>query len=172
MSLGVLKEPTTKASAGKAPPGAPCDRVPLFAGLGRYVWQARPAVVLLAPLIYAGLVPFLLLDLFISVYHAVCFPVYGIPRVRRRDYVVFDRGRLPYLNALERINCVYCSYANGLAAYFTEIAARTEQHWCPIKHGRLPAAQHSRYPQFLPFEDARAYRERIEQVRHGFNDIR
>jgi hypothetical protein len=145
---------------------------PLFTGLWRYIWHARPTVVLLAPFIYAGLIPFMLLDVFLSAYHAVCFPVYGIPKVRRQEYLVFDRGRLRYLNALERMNCVYCSYANGLAAYFSEIAARTEQHWCPIKHAKQPAAQHSRYPQFLPFEDAQAYRRRVDEVRHGFDDLR
>lgn len=144
---------------------------PLFVGLWHYIRHSRRAVALAAPLIYAGWVPFLLLDLFLSVYQAVCFPIFGIPKVRRRDFIVFDRGRLRYLNMLERINCVYCSYANGLAAYFTEIAGRTEQHWCPIKHSRHPVAQHSRYPRFLPFGDARTYHKRLEEVRRAFDDI-
>ena len=92
-------------------------------------------------------------------------------RVKRPDYIAFDRGRLRYLNSLERLNCVYCSYANGLAAYVGEIAARTEQHWCPIEHGQHRRSPHSRFPRFLPFGDAAAYRERINTVREDFDDL-
>ena len=81
-----------------------------------YVLGANPLVILTAPVIYAGIVPFLLLDLFVSVYQAVCFPIYGIAKVKRADYLVFDRDHLAYLNALEKLNCAYCSYANGIVA--------------------------------------------------------
>jgi hypothetical protein len=91
-------------------------------------------VILWLPLIYGCVVPFFFLDLAVAIHQLICFPIYGIPKVRRRDYLVFDRGRLTYLNAIEKIGCVYCSYASGLLAYITEIAARTEQHFCPIKH--------------------------------------
>jgi hypothetical protein len=140
-------------------------------GFWTYVRHARILVAISAPLIYICLAPMLLLDLFISLYHAVCFPIYGIPKIRRRDYIIFDRGRLRYLNVLERLNCVYCSYANGLAAYVAEIAARTEQHWCPIKHSRRPKTAHSRYAHFLPYQDRAAYSEQIEKIRHDFSDI-
>ena len=43
-------------------------------------------------------------------------------------YLAFDRHRLTYLNFAEKLNCEYCAYANGILAYFTEIAARTEQY--------------------------------------------
>ena len=43
-------------------------------------------------------------------------------------------GCIPF--GLLDINCIYRSYANGLCSYVTEVAARTEQHWCPIKHAR------------------------------------
>ena len=88
-----------------------------------YVLGADPLVVLTAPVIYAGIVPFLLLDLFVSVYQAVCFPIYGIARVARKDYLIFDRRYLAYLNAIEKLNCAYCSYANGLIGYVREIAS-------------------------------------------------
>jgi hypothetical protein len=110
--------------------------------LPSYVLHARPLVFLAVPVIYLGIVPFLLLDLFLTLYQAICFPIFGIPKAKRADYLVFDRGRLAYLNLLERLNCVYCSYANGLCAYATEIAARTEQHWCPIKHAQRVGAPH------------------------------
>jgi hypothetical protein len=108
----------------------------LKARLSSYVLGARPAIVLTAPLIYLMIVPIALLDFAVTIYQFICFPVCGIDKVRRTDYFVFDRGHLAYLNALERVNCAYCSYANGLFAYVREIAARTEQYWCPIKHAR------------------------------------
>jgi len=85
--------------------------------LGIYLLNAHPLVILTAPVIYALMVPFALLDLSVTLYQAVCCPAYGIPKVRRSDYVVFDRGHLAYLNAIEKINCAYCSYADGLIAY-------------------------------------------------------
>jgi hypothetical protein len=139
--------------------------------LWRYVRGARLLAVLSAPIIYLCLIPFLLLDLFLSFYQAVCFPVYGIPKVRRADYLIFDRGGLLYLNVLERFNCTYCSYANGLIAYVTEIVGRTEQHWCPIKHAHRCASQHGRYNHFLPYGNAGAYRERLDDVRDAFEDV-
>jgi len=111
----------------------------LKARLLTYVFGARPAMILTAPAIYALIIPFLLLDLFVMLYQAACFPVYGIPRVRRSDYLAFDRGQLAYLNAIEKLNCAYCSYANGLVAYVREVASRTEEYLCHIKHARRPA---------------------------------
>jgi hypothetical protein len=111
--------------------------------LGRYLLDSSFLVILTAPVIYFGVVPFLLLDLFMSVYQAICFPLYGIPKVRRADYLVFDRGRLQYLNLVERINCSYCSYGNGLLAWSREISARTEQHWCPTMAMRANTARRS-----------------------------
>ena len=75
---------------------------------------ARPMVILTAPVIYSVIIPFVLLDLFVSLYQAVCFPVYGIEKVRRRDYIAYDRKHLSYLNGFEKLNCVYCAYGNGL----------------------------------------------------------
>ena len=131
--------------------------------LVRYVLSAHPLVLLTAPVVYALIVPLALLDLAVTIYQAVCFPVYGIPKVRRRDYLVFDRYALAYLNALEKLNCAYCSYANGLIAYVREIAGRTEQYWCPIKHARRAIGAHAEYANFEDFGDAEGYRRRLEQ---------
>jgi hypothetical protein len=76
-----------------------------------------------------------------------------------------DRYRLEYLNAIEKVNCTYCSYANGLIAYIREIAARTEQFWCPIKHGHRVRSPHQRYPLFADYGDAAGYRVRSGQLR-------
>jgi hypothetical protein len=99
--------------------------------LWTYLRGVHPLVIPTSPVIYLCAIPFLALDLAVTIYQAICFPVYGIAKVPRRDYLVFDRGRLAYLNAIEEIGCVYCSYANGLLAYIVEIAARTELHFCP-----------------------------------------
>lgn len=133
--------------------------------LSGYVLGARPLILLTAPVIYSMIVPFLLLDLFVTVYQAICFPVYGVAKVKRRDYLVFDRAQLGYLNAVEKLNCAYCSYANGLIAYVREIAARTEQYWCPIKHARRLRAAHERYHTFSEFGDAENYHKELETLR-------
>ncbi|AUB84080.1 hypothetical protein THSYN_26175 [Candidatus Thiodictyon syntrophicum] len=142
----------------------------LKTGLVRYLAQARPLNVLTAPLIYSGLAAFAALDLFLFVYQSLCFPIYGILKVRRVDHFVFDRQDLPYLNMIERFNCFYCSYGNGLAGYFREIAARTEQYWCPIKNGRRIVASHSRYPRFFEYGDAESYRRELAQLRAELMD--
>ncbi|MBU0752607.1 MAG: hypothetical protein KJ787_06805 [Gammaproteobacteria bacterium] len=139
-------------------------------GLLRFVLRARPLVLLTAPVIYLGWIPFLLMDLFVTLYQFVCFPVYGIPRVRRADYLVFDREDLPYLNLIEKFNCFYCSYGNGVAAYAREVAARTEQYWCPIKHARRLLAAHEHYPKFFDHGDAESYRRDLEQLRRDFGE--
>ena len=131
----------------------------------RYLSQARPLSVITAPVIYSLIVPLVLLDLFVSLYQAVCFPAYGIAKVRRADYFAFDRVHLQYLNAIEKLNCAYCSYANGLLAYVGEIAGRTEQYWCPIKHSRRVLGVHSRYHTFIDFGDADAFRAESEALR-------
>ncbi len=134
-------------------------------GLAAYIFNANPLVILTAPVIYSLIVPLVLLDLFITVYQAICFPVYGIPKVRRRDYLVFDRGYLAYLNAVEKLNCAYCSYGNGLIAYAREIVGRTEQYWCPIKHARRVVGAHARYAKFDDYGDAENYHKQLEEFR-------
>jgi hypothetical protein len=130
-----------------------------------YVFGANPLVILTAPVIYAGIIPFLVLDLFGTVFQAVCFPIYGIAKVKRADYLVFDRHHLAYLNALEKLNCAYCAYANGIVAYTREIAARTEQYWCPIKHARRVIGTHDRYVLFGDYGDAEEYQEQLAKLR-------
>jgi hypothetical protein len=144
----------------------------LKSSLGRYILSSRILAILTAPVIYFGIVPFLLVDFFLMVYQTICFPVFGIPRVMRGDYFIFDRGRLKYLNLVERINCIYCSYGNGLFAYAIEVAGRTEQHWCPIKHARRLRTPHSRYGHFVDYGNAGQYREQIDAVRQDFVDLR
>ena len=107
----------------------------------------------------------MLLDLFISAYQYICFPVFGIPTVRRSNYLVIDRVHLSYLNVIEKINCAYCAYANGVVAYAREIASLTEQYWCPIKHARRVIAAHERYRNFVDYGDAESYHQALAALR-------
>jgi hypothetical protein len=134
-------------------------------GLWRYVVSGDIATLVTAPLVYSLLVAFVLMDGWISVYQAICFRAWGIRRVRRRDYFAIDRHKLAYLNAIERVNCLYCSYANGVIGYVREIAARTEQYWCPIRHARRLRHAHGRYAHFAPYGDGRRYRDRLPLFR-------
>jgi hypothetical protein len=130
-----------------------------------FIRESSVAALLTTPVIYSVLPVFLVLDAWITAYQWACFPVYGIARVARGRYFVIDRHKLAYLNGIEKVNCVYCGYANGLIAYVREIAARTEQYWCPIKHARPIPAPHARYRVFLEYGDARAYRQELPNVR-------
>lgn len=112
---------------------------------------------LTTPVIYALLVPFVCLDVGVSLFQWTCFPVYGIARVPRGRYFVMDRHRLRYLSLVGRANCAFCSYANGVLSYVREVAARTEQYWCPIRHRRRVPAPHRLYRRFFRYGDARAY---------------
>jgi hypothetical protein len=134
-------------------------------GVIAYLLTANLLSVLTAPVIYALFFPILLLDLSITIYQHICFRAYGIPRVKRSDYFVFDRAHLAYLNLIEKINCAYCSYGNGVMAYGREVVARTEQYWCPIKHARKVMAAHPYYTGFVDFGDAQSYKNELENLR-------
>lgn len=134
-------------------------------GLLKYMLSADIKSVLSAPLIYAVFLPMLVFDLFVWTYQWVCFPLYGLARVKRADYFVFDRVHLGYLNLIEKINCAYCSYGNGLIAYAREVVGQTEQYWCPIKHARKVLHAHPYYMGFVDFGDAQAYRDELANLR-------
>jgi hypothetical protein len=139
--------------------------------LARFLRDSNLLVLLTTPVIWFCLFPIVFLDLVFTIYQTICFPVYGIPKVRRSDFILFDRHRLAYLNLIEKLNCLYCAYANGVFAYVTEIAARTEQYWCPIKHALRMKGVHSRYQHFFDYGDAEGYRRGIEKVRRDFTDL-
>ena len=134
-------------------------------GLWGYLLRAPLPFVLSAPLIYAMIVPLALLDASITLLQHVCFRIWGVPLVPRGDYLVIDRHHLAYLNPVEKLNCVYCSYANGLMAYCREVTARTEQYWCPIKHAQRTLGAHQRANRFLAYGDAEAWRTDLQRVR-------
>ncbi len=137
----------------------------------KYLSSFPLLAVLTIPFIWAMMIPALVVDIFVSIYQMTCFPIYKIPRVKRSDYVVMDRYDLFYLDKVEKINCWYCEYFNGVIAYARETAARTEQYWCPIKHSKALKEKHSRYDKFFDFGDYIRYRKELETRRSDFDDI-
>ena len=133
--------------------------------LSDFLKRTRLLVVLSAPVIYALIVPFVLLDLSVWIYQTICFPVYGIPKVPRSRHIRIDRHKLVYLNALQKLNCVYCGYCNGVIAHVREVAGRTEAYWCPIKHAGSVSDPHRHYADFIDFGDAEGFVEGADERR-------
>ena len=136
---------------------------------GVFTWLRSSELrnVISAPFIYMMIIPFVLLDIFLSVYQAVCFPLYRIPKVRRANYIILDRHHLRYLNIIERFNCVYCGYVDGLLAYTRQIVSRTEMYWCPIKHARKVLDPHRRYARFADFGDGDDFADHVAAMREA-----
>lgn len=135
----------------------------------RWLVTDRPQNLITGPIIYSMIVPLLITDLFITFYQLTCFPIYGIKKVKRADYIIFDRQHLNYLNFIEKFHCTYCAYGTGMIAYISEIVGRTEQYFCPIKHARKILGTHSRYAHFLEYGEADNYEAKLEAMRVVLN---
>ena len=133
--------------------------------LYHWIITDRPQNFLTGPFIYGMAIPLVLLDLTVTIYQACSFPIYGIAKVKRDAYIVFDRHHLGFLNIVERVHCEYCAYATGLIAYTTEIIARTEQYFCPIKHAHQILGAHSHYAKFIAYGDPTDFHARLEAFR-------
>jgi hypothetical protein len=131
----------------------------------RWFLTVRPQNYLTMPVIYGMAVPLLLFDICVSLYQWICFPIYRVARVKRLDYLVMDHQHLAYLNVIEKVHCMYCSYAVGLLAYSTEIVSRTEQYFCPIKHATKILSPHARYARFLEYGEADDFHGNLESFR-------
>lgn len=129
-----------------------------------YVITADFKHLLSMPFIYGMIVPMVFLDVSLWIYQTFAFPLYGIPKVRRKDFIIYDRKYLDYLNFIQKVNCLYCSYGNGLFAYAVEVAARTERFWCPIKAARNPKYIHKYYPEFADYGDPEGFFEVFNQT--------
>ncbi len=140
-------------------------------GILPYILRAKPSFILTAPIIYSVILPLLLLDLAVLIYQHTCFRVYGIPIVSRKDYIIIDRHHLSYLNGIEKINCMYCGYGNGLIAYTREVFARTEQYWCPIKHAKRSLDTHHYTGRFIDYGDAELYRKQLNKLRDKLKSL-
>ncbi|MDD5406864.1 MAG: hypothetical protein PHE73_08020 [Sulfurovaceae bacterium] len=130
-----------------------------------YLMNAPVLYVLSVPIIWACLIPAFFLDIVVSLYQATCFPIYKISKVKRSDYIIVDRHKLGYLNIIEKANCWYCSYFNGLLGYVSEIGGRTEQFWCPIRHSARVKSMHEYYKNFVDYGNSKEYRQNQPELR-------
>jgi hypothetical protein len=138
-------------------------------GLRRWLEQSRPQSIFSIPFIYGMAVPLVFLDFCLTVYQHVCFRLYAIATVARSEFFVIDRHHLAYLNVIEK---AHCGYANGVLAYGREIAVRTEQYWCPIKHAHRAHGTHARAEHFLAYGDADEFPAGQERLRRELADER
>jgi len=123
------------------------------------------------PFIYSMIIPTVFLHISIQIYQQVCFRLYGIPTVKQKEYLVYDRKLLSLLNPIEKFNCIYCSYVNNILRFSTEIGARTERYWCPIKYYRRIDKTHSQYDKFVEETKSRdEFDEKWEELR-DFSDL-
>ena len=113
------------------------------------------------PFIYIMIFPLIILDVFLEIYHRVCFPLYGLPYVSRKKFIVIDRYKLKYLSFIEKINCAYCGYANGLLHYASKIASETEAYWCGIKHKKdSDFVEPKHHEDFVEYGDEKSFVKR------------
>lgn len=115
--------------------------------------------------IYVMFFAIVVIDLLVFLFQSIVFPLLGLEKISRSEFIVIDRHKLQYLNFFEKLGCVYCSYANGVAAYYSEVAGATESYYCPIKHARRVRKPHAYYHEFVPYGYAEEYRERIDELR-------
>lgn len=103
-------------------------------------------------------------------YHRFDFTLYGIPLIDRKKYIKIDRYKLEYLGTWDKVNCAYCGYVNGVLRYAVEIAAKTEQYWCGIKHKNdniFIESEH--HKNFLEHGDEVEYKAFIGEVKEENN---
>ena len=122
------------------------------------------------PFIFGMIIPAIILDICITIYQTCAFSLYRIPKVKRSEYIVFERQFLDYLNLQQKLQCLYCSYVNGLFAYSVEIAARTERYWCPLKAAHKPKFSHGWYKDFADYGNPEEWKEKFMQEEKSFID--
>lgn len=123
------------------------------------IFTAEVREILSFPFIWMMLIPAVILDLGLFIYQNTAIRLYWIPLAKRSDFIVFDRQQLDYLNLIQKINCIYCSYVNWLFAYAVEVAWRTEYYWCPIKNAKKTLWWHSKEKYFADYGDAEWFKE-------------
>lgn len=138
-------------------------------GLIALIKRSRPINLITGPIIYSMVIPIVLLDICVSFYQWTCFPIYGIQKFSRKDFIIFDRQELKYLDWISKSHCTYCAYGVGVSGYVHEIIKATEAYFCPIKHKEKKLAESHRHWQSIAFEqgpdfDFNAY---LEQVRNS-----
>lgn len=122
-------------------------------GLIALIKRSRPINLLTGPIIYSMIVPIMLLDLCVSFYQWTCFPIYGIPKLSRHQFIIFDRQELRYLDWVSKFHCTYCAYGVGVIAFVTQIIVATEAYFCPIKHRKNPVRQIKGKTLYLAYDE-------------------
>ncbi len=130
-----------------------------------FLSRIRLGFLITIPSIIVMVIPAFILDISASFYQAVNFRAYEIPMVDRKKFIFLDRHAFKYLNFMEKFFCVYCGYFNGVMQYVSEIAARTEEFWCPIKHSKKAGFEHKRYKNYLEHGDATDYHAKRKKIR-------
>ena len=143
-------------------------------GLFALIKRSRPMNLITGPIIYSMLLPIGLLDLCVSFYQWSCFPIYGIPKITRSKYIIFDRQELKYLDWISKFHCTYCAYGVGVVSFAKEVISATETYFCPIKHQQRKINENHHSWQRIGFEqeadfdfDAKLNKIRIEMTKIG-----
>lgn len=131
----------------------------------KFLARTKFSYILTMPFIYMMIIPVVIADIFATVYQMINFTAYDIPKVRRSKYIIIDRQHLSNLNFIEKIFCVFCGYANGVIQYCAEIASRTEEFWCPIKHRKKVGYEHERYNKYMEYNDTESYHSKRKRIR-------
>ena len=140
-------------------------------GTWNYLRNARTSHLLSAPIVYSLVIPIAILDLMVSFYQLICFRIYDIPLVQRSKYVIIDRHKLAYLNPIEKLNCIFCGYGNGIIEYAREVTARTEHYWCPIKHARRTPDPHRLIECYVDYGDVDSYKSELKNIRKSLRSM-
>ncbi len=135
-------------------------------GIWALIKRSRPINLITGPIIYAMIFPIALLDLFVWFYQLTCFPVYKLEKLKRADYIFFDRQELKYLDWASKFHCTYCAYAVGVINLVAGIINATESYFCPIKH-KLKNKHRSKRRNYINYEndDEYDFDEKLESIR-------
>ncbi|WP_122893737.1 hypothetical protein [Arcobacter peruensis] len=131
----------------------------------KFFARTKISYLITMPFIAMMIIPAIIADIFASIYQAINFPVYKIPKVKRSKYIIIDRHHLSHLNFMEKVFCVFCGYVNGVIQYCAEIGSRTEEFWCPIKHKKKTGFKHARYDNYIEYEDTEEYHQKRKNIR-------
>jgi len=122
-------------------------------GLIALIKRSRPINLVTGPIIYSMIFPLLILDAFVSFYQWSCFPIYGIPKLSRKDFIIFDRQELKYLDWISKFHCTYCAYGVGIVAFVGAVIGATEPYFCPIIHKSKKRYAAQKNDQYIPFDE-------------------
>ncbi len=103
-------------------------------------WPKRLILILT---IYPIVLFFLFTDFLIWWYQTIYFGILDIPKLPRHKYIIMGRYKLPGLSRMQRLNCGYCEYANGVIQWLKAVANQTEIYSCAIKYATpLPGQEY------------------------------